>query len=946
MDHANLAEFLVTADEYERQNLLAEHVELADAKLAWALKSLYDKIESTDPARAAQVASSLSSLAKFKEDLQVSAIAGWAEGMVALDDGQMEAAIVLLNRSEAGFLALGQSIAAASTQVSKFRALAMQGKYEEALQCGVRARDVFLLHNDLLATGKIEQNLGNLYFLLDQYVKAEEHYRAAREFYEMVGDQKQLAQIDNCLATALTSQHRFREAETIYERALSRAADANLEITLAEIETNQGCLALFQGHFDRALDYLERARRRYAVLGMAPNSAIADQELADAYLDLNLPSEAALIYERVIPIFSDLGMQPEHARALTYYGRSLLALARFKEARSMLAEARTSYAAAGNTVGQAMVNLIEAQAYYAEGNYTSASATAAETEAPFAEVQAWGRLLQARWLQGEAARVQGNFPNAEQLLRSALRDAKQWAVLPVIHRCHTSLGLIAEALGDRLEAERAFESAIFSIEELRAPLPAEEFRTAFLADKLIPYTEMVRLCLEDGRPSRVADALTYVERSRSRALVDMLSGGLPISSKPKDNFETKLFQQLELLREELNWFYSQINLPDSDIYTRGTEMMTAFYNDVREREAAISEITLQLHQRNVSTSMQLELLDITTLKIDLGAETALVEYFSLDGKLLAFIVTEEGIEVVHLPGTEADVESALRKFHFQLGALRHGAESLRTHLPELTARARRHLCALYDLLMRPIENRLGRRRLVVVPHRILHYVPFHALYDGSGHLIERREVCCVPSAAVLHHCLVMPRQPLQRATLLGVSDARNPRVREEVLALAPLFSEATTLLDDQASRASLSEQSVNSHVLHLACHGNFRLDNPLFSSLQLADGWLTVREVYRLQLPCCELVTLSACETGVNALAPGDEWIGLARGFFSAGAPSLLVSQWIVDDETTAKLMIDFYSRLRTGVGPAAALRYAQCQLLADKAHPYFWAPFVILGRW
>jgi CHAT domain-containing protein len=84
----------------------------------------------------------------------------------------------------------------------------------------------------------------------------------------------------------------------------------------------------------------------------------------------------------------------------------------------------------------------------------------------------------------------------------------------------------------------------------------------------------------------------------------------------------------------------------------------------------------------------------------------------------------------------------------------------------------------------------------------------------------------------------------------------------------------------------------------------------------------------------------------VSALAPGDEWIGLTRSFFSAGTPSLLVSQWTVDDEATARLMIDFYSRLRAGAGPAAALRYAQCRLLEHKPHPYFWAPFVILGRW
>jgi CHAT domain-containing protein len=219
------------------------------------------------------------------------------------------------------------------------------------------------------------------------------------------------------------------------------------------------------------------------------------------------------------------------------------------------------------------------------------------------------------------------------------------------------------------------------------------------------------------------------------------------------------------------------------------------------------------------------------------------------------------------------------------------------------------------------------------------------LYDGNSYVIERREVCCVPSASVLHHCLSMPRRPLQRAALLGVSDERNPRVHDEILALAPLFPESVTLLDGQATSASLHEYSATADVLHLACHGRFRPDNPMFSSLQLSDGWLTVRDAYRLNLSC-ELVTLSACETGVSALAPGDEWIGLARSFFAAGTPSLLVSQWTVDDDATARLMVDFYAHLRAGAGPAEALRHAQCQLLEEKPHPYFWAPFVILGRW
>ena len=108
---------------------------------------------------------------------------------------------------------------------------------------------------------------------------------------------------------------------------------------------------------------------------------------------------------------------------------------------------------------------------------------------------------------------------------------------------------------------------------------------------------------------------------------------------------------------------------------------------------------------------------------------------------------------------------------------------------------------------------------------------------------------------------------------------------------------------------------------------------------------MIVRDAYELRLRCM-LVTLSACETGVSALAPGNDLVGLARGFLLAGAPALLVSLWMVDDAATADLMTSFYRALLTGIRPAAALRRAQCELLATHPHPFFWAPFTLIGDW
>jgi CHAT domain-containing protein len=153
------------------------------------------------------------------------------------------------------------------------------------------------------------------------------------------------------------------------------------------------------------------------------------------------------------------------------------------------------------------------------------------------------------------------------------------------------------------------------------------------------------------------------------------------------------------------------------------------------------------------------------------------------------------------------------------------------------------------------------------------------------------------------------------------------------------------LTGPEATRAALQLHAVGVDLVHLACHAQFRPDNPLFSALRLGDGWLTVRDAYELELDG-KLVTLSACETGASAVAPGDELIGLVRGFFSAGAPTLLVSMWTVDDDATATLMADVYARLRGGDSPAAALRAAQCRALRMHNHPFFWAPFALFGRW
>ena len=942
MQHAELAALLVAASNAERQALLKENSALADVQLARILKDICLEGWSSNPDQALQAASVLQLLSQTNGDPEIAALYAWSAGLESLIHGQMEVALGRLDDSHARFITLRQTHTAAATQVSRVIALAMLGRYDEAIECGLDAHQVFLSFNDILAAGKIEHNLGNLYFRRDRYHQAEKFHSAARERFLALNDQKQLATIDNCLANTHALLHKFKSAEELLEEAVKFAEASSLAVTQAEIEGNIGTFALLQGRYDRALDYLERSRRRYALLEMDQHSATAEQEIADAYLELNLLTEAVAIYQRVIPKFAELAMRAEQARALLQYGRAAGLLGKIDEAHASLAKSRALYLAEVNEVGAAMVALTQAQLNYRQGNYAVACEIAAEAEPILATSGSWRRLLTAQWLRGEALRAQGRSTEAKSILNQTLLEASLKEQPQVAERCYTSLGLIAAMTGDVAGAENAYKRAVELTEELRAPLPGEEFRTAFFSDKLTPYHELVRLCLNEGS-TRVTDAFRYVERARARALVDTLGGTSSLHEQPRDSFEVGLLTDLEDLRQELNYFYNELNHPGEHArfgQGRTPELQEA----IRDRERRTSEILRQLQQRDGAINAPGQTVDVLRLREDLGSDSVLVEYTTLDDELLAFVVNDAGIQVVRHLGSEKEAVAELGQLRFQIDALRHGSERMRRHLPDLTRRAQRHLRTLYDLLLRPLENAIGSRRLVIVPHRSLHYLPFQALHDGAGYLIESRQVSYSPSAVVFQQCIRRAVPTLKKALLMGVADEQIPRVRDEIEALRPLFRESTALLDYEATIEALRTDGPLADVVHLACHGQFRPDNPLFSSLRLGNGWLTVRDAYSLNLHCA-LVTLSACETGVSAVAPGDELIGLARGFLAAGSPSLVISLWTVDDDATARLMTTFYEHLLGGESPAAALRAAQMMMIRTHPHPFFWAPFVLVGR-
>jgi CHAT domain-containing protein len=287
----------------------------------------------------------------------------------------------------------------------------------------------------------------------------------------------------------------------------------------------------------------------------------------------------------------------------------------------------------------------------------------------------------------------------------------------------------------------------------------------------------------------------------------------------------------------------------------------------------------------------------------------------------------------------------VRSARFQIESLRNDQARLTKHMDTLTARAKARLQRVHELIWAPLEEALSRtRRVLVVPHGSLGSLPFGALLDGERTPGRDLELAIVPSARMALHGLRSRPRAARIGLVLGES-SRLEHAADEARTVAGLFPSARTCIDSEATLANLRGYAPQADVIHFACHGQFRADNPMFSALHLHDGVLTVEAAESLGLNQSTVV-LSACETALTDQGTGDEMVGLVRAFLVAGAARVVASLWPVDDRVTAQFMSHFYAALARDVGPAAALREAQISVRRDHPHPYYWAAFTLFGGW
>ncbi|MBA2336252.1 MAG: CHAT domain-containing protein [Acidimicrobiia bacterium] len=855
--------------------------------------------------------------------------------------GDLGEARRLIEAARAGFMSLGLVTEALRTNLGLLHVLNELGLHAEALEAGQQiltelARpDQPGRHPQIsLMVGLAHQNRAVCFESMGRYPDALEAATEAEKVYFQLEAVDRLGEVANNKAVTLKHLGRVTEALGELERAAEVFARAGSRRAHAQTLANLGETHLIVGHYVEGLEAFTQARTIFESLDSEIDLHLLLLDTADAYLSLNLYAEALDAYREAEAGVAAAGMTHHRARACRGTGNALAGEGRLDEADAAFAVAAELFAEAGNMPLLCSVLLEQADLLERQGDHLAALDTA---ERAAALVDADGSPLEALYARLRLADLHLPDPEAaEPHLREAERLVTSLPLPHLQYRLNQRLGRLRLLQGRVAEAQAVLEEAVAAVERLRMSLPQEALRTSFLRDKISAYEDLIRLHLDGGEPEGSRRALAVADRAKSRTLVDLLSGVIGTDQTTDGAARA----QLESLRADLDAVYNQAH------ERGGNGLRRTAPGYLTERAVELEQRIRHLQVRSSTSQAVPNAAALRDAPVSLPPGTAMISYHLLGRETIAFCHYQDRIQVVRSLIDPVELARLIRRLNSQLDRFRSGRLFAARHAQALTRSANRVLGDLYRRVMEPVLAALDGtpEELVIIPHGPLHQIPFHALYDQDAYLLDRFRISYAPSATVDAMCQRRRTSHPGRSLVLAVPDARIPGVAREAEQVASHLDRPTVLVGEEATMGAFEDLAPRSATIHLACHGLFRAENPMFSAFRLADRWVTAGEVMRLRLPA-SVVTLSACESGSGRILGGDEIIGLTRAFLGAGAAAVVVSLWLVEDEAAALLMGHWYRLLAQGTGAAAALGEAQRRLRELFPHPYYWAPYVLVGR-
>ena len=916
-----------------------------------ALKVAVDQLIHRDLHQASRLAERIEQLAELAEMPLATSFAQASRARVLHVSGQPARANELYETSILALRRARLPREAATVQKQQVDALMHLGRYEEALAVARAARRV-LKRTDPLQLAQLEVNTGNVYYMLDRYQKALDHYNLARPLFARRGDATMRAVVDFSRANIFTELDRPDEAMKLLERAVATYEKAGKTLYAAQSRYHIAYIQFLKGNYNVALTSYYELREQLSQLGSAPLVAWCDLEIAEILLALNAFADAFESATSARRRFAAMEMQYEFAKASVMCAMAAIGLRQYEQAEGDLRAARVVFAAQQNTIFVAVVDSYQAELALRRGDAARARPFAQAALRVFTRRHLSSKSAQARLLLARAHYQAGDNSNAARQARAALRSGRQPWAPSVTYQAHHLLGKIARDRRRPHAALEHFRLAVKLIEQMRGAVAADEFKATFLRDKMELYEDAICVCLDVGA-THLEEAFRLVESSKSRALAELLARylrGAPRKVSRASQAEQRSRARLLQWLEQLNWYSAQSQREDEKGGQRRAPVAEKYERERQRCERHIAHLFRRLEAAG-SAFVDVEqppVVKLTDLRDALDTDETLIEYFTLGDQVSAFVASRADVQIVRGLASKQEVERRLAALRFQLEKFNYGADFADGHFEQLHSAMNQYLIELYQLIFAALEPLVNQHKLILIPHGALHYVPFHALLNRHGYLLDRFAISYAPSATILKLCRDRSRTQTFRAPIqmvaLGLGDRETPSIEAEICALENLFPDSVTLTGDQATRANFLAVAPRAQLLHLASHSYFRRDNPMFSYLQLADSPLNFYNLMDVRLQA-ELVTLSACHTGMNQVFPGDELHGLMRGFLYAGAPSLVASLWAANDLSTAEFMREMYARIRAGDSKRDAIRAAQQAIKDAYGHPYYWAPFVLMGN-
>lgn len=934
-------EELIVAAPGDRHRALLKRCEKDGA--SEVAKQLYDealRLVRVDLGLAERVSEALSS---FTEELKLDRPRGQSLRMnahILYLRGSYEAAVASYEAAQVVFERIGDEVEVARTISAALHSLIYLGRYGQALSLADRARRVFVEAKDDLRLARLDVNLGNLYFRLDRFAEALAMYERGFDMLRSQGDAQDVAVVQRNMAVCELSLSNFDQALAIYREAREFTERNNLPLLVAEADYNIAYLYYLRGEYNRAIELYEAARKNCATIGDAYHRSLCDLDQAEIYLEVNLIDEAGELAARAFTGFQQLGMRYESAKALTFRAIAAGRLAKYDRALEWLKLAQSLFAQEKNILWPALIDLYKAVVLFEQSKYGKARQSCRRAQRVFRSQKTNGKTALCEILLARLDHALQRSEGAKSHCLDALALVNNVEAPAIKLQVHLLLGQVSESAGAMEEAYSAYQQAHQYLEALRSPVQIDEIKIAFLKDKLSVYEGLVGLSL---RQNDSRQAFDFIERAKSRSLADMIASRVH-TLRPKAQSVGELAKRLETVGDKLAGLRHQQARDALRVDGTSAERSAQLdeQSDACEREFGLITSQVASADPQYAAVVNAGTASVESIQASLELDTLIVEYYEARGTVYACVIGREQLRIVPVT-ISSEVRRLFRLLQLQLTKFSLGAEYVDLFSSQMRITSDAHLHELYNALIAPIRNDLRAGHLVIVPHGILHCLPFHALFDGHGYLIDDFSISYAPSASVYSLCTLTGAAETERSLVLGVPDSLAPNIGEEACAIAAILPECRLFVGEEATGACLQEHASSSRVVHIATHGQF-CENPAFSSLRLADTTVGLIDLYQLRLDA-ELVTLSGCGTGLNVVVGGDELMGLSRGLLYAGARSVLATLWDVNDASTAELMRSFYGHWDKVSNRGLALQKAICGLRETHPHPYYWAPFVLIGK-